>query len=118
MLTKKEEAFIKYWSENRELQKKSFTAFLKGFSSGLIIGIGILLLISVGWYQRANMVANTMLNPFILLLVILILSVFMAFFYKNYRWEMNDQQYLELLAKKKKQKEDINMQQDQPENGQ
>jgi len=26
----------------------------------------------------------------------------MGFIYQNYRWEMNEQQYLELLSKKKK----------------
>jgi uncharacterized protein YacL len=118
MLSQKEEAFIAYWSENRTGQKKSFPQYLKGFSIGLTIGIGIILVISIGWYQRANMEANSSLNPFILILIILIISVFMAFLYKNYQWEMKEQQYLELLAKKKKLEKAILKQQEDKENSQ
>ncbi|MDE3235551.1 MAG: hypothetical protein KGO81_06310 [Bacteroidota bacterium] len=103
MLTEQEESFIKYWAANREYEKKSFKQFLKGLSSGISIGIGIVLVIIAGWYERANMEANTQMNPFILLLVIAIISVFMAYFYRNYQWEMKEQRYLELLARKRKQ---------------
>lgn len=83
-------------------QKKNLKQFLKGLSSGLIIGIAIILLLVTGWYQRANMEANSKLSPVILFLTIAILSVFMGFLYQNYRWEMNEQQWLELISKKKK----------------
>jgi len=102
MLTEQEETFILFWAEKRIQQKKNFKQFLKGLSSGLSIGIGIILLLVTGWYQRANMEANSKLSPIILFLTIAILSVFMGFIYQNYRWEMNEQQYLELLSKKKK----------------
>jgi len=102
MLSEKEESFLAYWAKNREPQKKSFRAFLKGMSVGITIGIGIIVTVSIGWYQRANMEANSSLNPIFLLLIILIISVGMAFIYRNYQWEMKEQQYLELIAKKKK----------------
>lgn len=102
MLTEKEEAFILFWGEKRMQQKKNLKQFLKGLSSGLIIGIAIILLLVTGWYQRANMEANSKLSPVILFLTIAILSVFMGFLYQNYRWEMNEQQWLELISKKKK----------------
>ncbi len=102
MLTEKEEAFILFWGEKRMQQKKNLKQFLKGLSSGLIIGTAIILLLVTGWYQRANMEANSKLSPVILFLTIAILSVFMGFLYQNYRWEMNEQQWLELLSKKKK----------------
>ena len=102
MLTEQEEAFILFWEEKRMQQKKNLKQFLKGLSSGLIIGTAIILLLVTGWYQRANMEANSKLSPVILFLTIAILSVFMGFLYQNYRWEMNEQQWLELLSKKKK----------------
>ena len=102
MLSEREEEFISYWDANRLKQKKSFRQFAKGLSSGLSIGIGIVLVVAVGWYQRANMEANSKLNPVVFLLILLIIAIFMAFFYRNYQWEMKEQQYLELLAKKKK----------------
>ncbi|MBS1626955.1 MAG: hypothetical protein JSR09_07670 [Bacteroidetes bacterium] len=103
MLTEKEEAFIAYWQKEREHEKKSLMQFIKGLSRGLLIGIGIILLLAIGWYQRANMVANTQLNPFLFLFIIIIIAVFIAYFYRQYRWEQYEQQYLELMAKKKKQ---------------
>ncbi len=102
MLSEKEERFIQYWTENREAQKKSFGQFVKGLSTGLIICIGIILTITIGWYERANMEANSNLNPILLIIIIIIIAVFMAFIYRNYHWEMKEQQYLELLDKKKK----------------
>lgn len=118
MLSKKEESFIQYWSENRLQQKKSFNQFLKGLSFGLTIGSGIILTIAIGWYQRANIEANSSLNPIVLLLIIIIISIFMAFLYKNHQWEMKEQQYLELLAKKKKLETLVSKQQYNKENGQ
>ena len=118
MLSEKEETFIKYWSENRLEQKKSFRQFIKGMSLGITIGIGIIITISVGWYQRANMEANSSLNPFVLLFIILIISVGMAFLYKNHQWEMKEQQYLEFLAKKKKAEIALLKQQENKENSQ
>ena len=102
MLTEKEEQFIQYWSKQRSLPKKDFKEFVKGLSSGLLIGIGIILLLITGWYQRANMDANSKSSPVIIIVVLLIIAVFMGFLYQNYRWEANEQQYLELLNKKKK----------------
>jgi hypothetical protein len=102
MLTEEEEKFLAYWAINGAQQKTGFRALLKGFSSGISIGAGIILLIAAGWYERADMEAHSKLNPFLLLLIILIIAVFMAFLYRNYRWEMNQQHYLELLAKKRK----------------
>ena len=102
MLTEEEEKFIAYWSANGEKQKTSVRTLLKGFSSGISLGAGIILLIAAGWYERADMEAHTKLNPFFLLLIILIISIVIAFLYRNYRWEMNQQHYLELLSKKRK----------------
>ena len=106
MLSEKEETFISYWQTNRQLQKQSVKAFFKGFSRGLLIGIGIVLLVSMGWYQRANMEATTQFNPFLFLFIIIIIAVFVAYFYRQYQWEQKEQQYLELIAKKKKQQTD------------
>ncbi len=113
MLTQQEEQFFIYWSEKRKLPKTDFKEFLKGLSTGLMIGIAIVLLLITGWYQRANMDANSKSSPFIIVIILVIIAVFMGFLYQNYRWEMNEQQYLELLNKKKKaEKENPQMQAD------
>jgi hypothetical protein len=40
-----------------------------------------------------------MMNPFVFLLAILCVSVFMAFLYRNYQWEMKEQRYLIIKAR-------------------
>lgn len=82
-------------------EQKSLKEFIKGLSKGLFIGIGIVLLLFIGWYERANMLANTQFNPFLFLLIIILIAVFIGFFYRQYQWEQKEQQYLELKAKEK-----------------
>ena len=102
MLTDKEEAFIKDWAVKREQPMLNIRQFLKGLSSGLVIGIGIILLLVTGWYERAVMEANSQFNPVLLLLIVVLIGIFMGYFYQQYRSEMNEQLYQELLHKKRK----------------
>jgi hypothetical protein len=98
MLRDENEVFLDFWTNNREKEKNSTRPFLVGLSAGFAIGIGVILVLESGWYTRANMVANSRLSSLVLLLAILILSFFMAFFYRKFRWEMQEQRYRELLA--------------------
>lgn len=104
MLNKQEEAFLVYWERNRDRNKKLFRQLLFGLPAGLLIGSGVLLSLDLNWYNRANMVANTQLNPVVLLIAILAIAVFTAIFYKKYQWDMREQRYKELLHKRNKQK--------------
>jgi membrane protein YdbS with pleckstrin-like domain len=102
MLSHENEAFLAFWAENREKEKTSRRPFLAGLSGGFAIGVAVILVLESGWYTRANMEANSRLSSVILLIAILIISFFLAFFYRKFRWEMQEQRYLELLAAKKK----------------
>lgn len=99
-MCKEDEAFVQYWAANREQEKKSVRPLLVGMSSGIAIGVLILISLSSGWYERANMVANTSFSTPVFLLAVLLFSLFMAIIYRKFRWEMKEQRYLELLAKK------------------
>ena len=99
MLTEKELAFIGYWKLNRDKHQKSFKQFLKGLYRGLAICAAILAVLFGGWYTRANMEASTKLSASIMTFAFFAIAIFMAWIYQNYQWEMNEQQYLELLAK-------------------
>ncbi|HMZ46513.1 MAG TPA: hypothetical protein PLU36_06890 [Chitinophagaceae bacterium] len=105
MLEKREEDFITFWEKNRLIQKKNTKQFILGLTFGLFIGLSTLMLIFSGWYQRATMVATTRLNPFVFIVIIVIIAVFMAYLNRKFKWERHEQQYLELLAKKQKLKE-------------
>lgn len=100
MLTPDEEKFLSWWPENGGLQKTSARPLIAGFSAGLVLGISIVVMLASGWDKRATMVANSQLSSIVLVLAIVIISVVMAFLYRKFRWEMQEQRYLELKAKK------------------
>jgi len=102
MLSSSDEIFLAYWSQNGEKQKTSTRPFLIGLSAGFALGISLILVLSTGWYERANMEANSRLSSIVFLLAILLISFFMAFFYRKFRWEMQEQRYLELVSRKNK----------------
>jgi len=102
MLSKENEAFLAWWGQNREREKTSVKPFLVGLSAGFSIGIGVILILESGWYERASMVANSRLSSVVFVLAIMIVSVFMAFFYRKFRWEMQEQRYQELFILKNK----------------
>src|SRR5574337_865717 len=104
MLTKQEEKFVEYWQKNRDREKKVLRQLFIGLPAGLLIAGGVILSLDLDWYERANMVANASLNPYILLLAIIGIVVLMAIFYKRYQWDMKEQRYRELLFKKEKEK--------------
>jgi hypothetical protein len=106
MLSVEEEAFIEYWKANREKQKRTFRQFLLGIPLALLFVIPIVINFFSGWYKRAAMMANTSdFNPGVLLLALVIIVVFIAIFSRKFRWEQNEQRYIELLARKHKQEE-------------
>ena len=102
MLSSENETFLVYWSKNREKEKTSLRPFLVGLSAGFSIGIAVIVVLESGWYERANMVANSQFSYLVFLLAIALISVFIAFIYRKFRWEMQEQRWLELLAAKKK----------------
>ncbi|WP_037352261.1 hypothetical protein [Sediminibacterium salmoneum] len=97
-----DETFFAFWQENSEKEKSSRKAFMLGLSSGFAIGVVVITVILSGWYQRATMEANSKMSAFVLFMAILGLSVFIAFVYRKFKWEMNDQRYQEIAAKKRK----------------
>ncbi len=97
-----DEEFLLFWSKNSKKQKSSTRAFLLGLSSGIAIGVLVIIVIFSGWYQRATMVANSKMSITVLFLAITGISIFLAFIYQKFRWEMQDQRYQEIMAKKNK----------------
>lgn len=102
MLTKQEEDYIAYWAKQRDTYRQSFVQFVKGMSVGLGICAAIIVAVITGWFERANMVANSKMSTIVFALALLIITVFMAWLYRNFQWESKEQQYLELLAKRER----------------
>jgi hypothetical protein len=106
MLSKEEEAFIEYWKANRDKQKRTFRQFLLGIPVALLFVVPIALNFFSGWYKRAVMISNgAEFNPGILLLALLLIVVFIAIFSRKFKWDQCEQRYIELLARKERQKE-------------
>ena len=118
MLTEEEENFLIYWHKNREKETSLFRQLFVGLPLGLSIGAGILLNFVSGWYTRATMVANGQSTPLVLILAVILIIIFCSFFYKRFRWDMNEQRYLELTYKKEMENSSNPVQQDSTINSQ
>lgn len=102
MLSQEEEKFLTDWEARREKEKKWLRQLIIGLPVGLLIGAAIVFSLISGWYTRADMVANSEMNPFVFLFAILAISCFTALFFKRSKWEQNEQLYQELKIKKEK----------------
>jgi high-affinity Fe2+/Pb2+ permease len=103
-MLEKEEAFLAHWSAHREAERKSIKPLLMGLSGGILVGLAVWIMLYSGWYARATMQAGGKLNFSLLFVAIALFSGFGGYFYRQYRWEMREQQYQELLAKKQRSK--------------
>lgn len=104
-LNEQETKFMTYWEHNRLKEKKVLNQLLVGLPLGILFGLPVLINLFLGWYKRAGMVANTQLNPIVLITAIVMIIVFIAIFSRRHKWEMKEQYYRELLARKEASKE-------------
>jgi membrane protein YdbS with pleckstrin-like domain len=69
---------------------------------GLVFAVPIIINLSAGWYKRADMwsrahVSNS--GTTVIVIAVLLIAVFVAIFYRRHKWDMYEQQYLEIKAK-------------------
>jgi len=103
MLTPDEEKFIEYWEANRLSRKKVLKQLYVGLPFAALLVIAIVVNFLSGWYKRADMVIRS--NSSLVLVVVIAgiaIVVFTTVFSVRHKWEMNEQLYRELLAKKAK----------------
>lgn len=101
MLTKEEKDFIEYWEKNRERKKSVWHYLSAGLPMAAVMVAAILINIFSDWFKGASRVFNTNSNHFLMVLIASILIVmFMVFFSSRHKWEINEQYFRELLAKK------------------
>jgi uncharacterized membrane protein len=104
MLTTEEQKFIDYWEANRGKQKKLFYQLLIGLPVGLLFAVPILVNFFMGrfWYKRADSVGVSQFNPMVLVIAVVLIAVFIGVFNKKFKWDQNEQFYLELKAREKR----------------
>lgn len=104
MYSEHEKHFMIWWEENRLKEKRVFKQWLMGIPVGLLFAIPILINFFSGWFKRADMdlnsqISNHEFSPMVLIIAMLLIVSFIAIFSKKYKWEMNEQRYLELKAR-------------------
>src|SRR5882672_5680970 len=102
MLNEEEQRFVKYWEENRMRKKKVFLALGMGLPLGVILVAAIFLNFFSGWFKLADMTLNSEQPSLIwvLLIAALLIVAFIATFSARHKWDLNEQYYRELLARK------------------
>lgn len=102
MLTPEQEIFLHYWEANREKEGKLLRQARAGLPIGLSVGAGILICVFSGWYTRAMMELTTEVSPVLLIMAVLVIAIMFSVFSQKQKWDRNEQTYLELLAKIKR----------------
>jgi len=101
MLTQNEKDFVDYWEHNRIRKRKVLKQLYVGLPLGVLIVAAIFANFFSGWDKRAQMIINT--DPSLILVVIiasLLIVVFIAIFSVRHNWDLNEQRYKELLARR------------------
>ena len=102
MVSKEDQKFLDFWSENREKRGRLSYQLSFGFPIGLLFAVPILVNFLLGrfWYKRADAVGASQFNPLVLDLAVLLIASFAGVIYKKFQWERNEERYLELTRKK------------------
>ncbi len=111
MLTDEEKEFIGYWEANRLSRKRFPRQLAIGLPVGVLLVAAIFISFFSGWHRQADIEIRSQAQSqpdyatIILVLVVaaLLIVVFTAVFSARHKWDMNEQRYRELLAKKEQQ---------------
>jgi hypothetical protein len=102
-LSREEEGFIEYWEQNRIRKKRVFRQLGLGLPLGVMLVVAIFVNFFSGWYKRADMELHSGGQSsliLVLLIAALLIVAFVVIFSVRHKWEMNEQYYKELLARK------------------
>ena len=106
MINEREEQFIQYWEQNRDLLKRPASKLMRGIPVAILFVLPILIVIiavyifNPDWYTKvAPMYSGTFTAIFVALFICIL---FIAYFRMQFKWESNEQMYHELLQKKKR----------------
>jgi uncharacterized membrane protein YhaH (DUF805 family) len=108
MYTEEEKQFMEYWEANRLRRKRFWKQLAIGLPLGVVLVMSIFLSFLSGWHSQADVELRSQARSrpdsasIILVLVVaaLIIVVFTAVFSAKHRWDMYEQRYKELIARK------------------
>jgi hypothetical protein len=122
MLSEKDKKFILYWEEVRQKESSFKHKFLAGLPVAFMFGLPVLLFLGAvkiffpSWFTTAahkqtDIIVPGMTEKFMKLsagdiittfIAVIIIVLFFSYFRMSYKWEMNEQLYIELKNKEKK----------------
>ena len=104
-MTEAEKDFMNWWEANRLKEKKLLKQMLIGLPIGVSFGFPILLSVMFrGWYTRMPYISGTELT--VIMIGVLLIVVFYAIFRMYFRWDMQEQDYLQLKEKERREAAD------------
>jgi membrane protein YdbS with pleckstrin-like domain len=101
MISPEEEKFYLQWEKERVKPNYKRRPFLRGLSIGLCLGILVLILNKLGWYVRANMIANSRGNEIWIIIAIISISVVFAWLYQQFTTEMKNDHFYSKINQKR-----------------
>lgn len=108
MLSEKEKEFVDYWKSVRVRESSFARKLLSGLPVAAVFGLPIILFVVViylffpDWYYK---ISGTSAGTFMtMVFAVVVIILFFSFFRKQFKWEMNEQLYNELLKKNQKAK--------------
>ncbi len=106
MISEKDIQFLRYWERVRDRENTFTSKIARGLPMAFIFGFPIILsivsvrLFAPDWYMK---ISQTSPGTFITIIIaMLIIVLFYAYFRMQYKWEMNEQLYQELRIKENK----------------
>lgn len=102
MVTPEEQQFMTWWEENRLRKKKIRRQLSVGLPLGVAFAAAILVNVYSEWNPAGSFLKHNGQRMVVLLIAVLLIVIFIVIFSAWHKWDMNEQQYKELLGKKDK----------------
>jgi len=104
MLSEEDKGFIEYWELNRLRRKKVWKQLSVGLPLGVVFVISIFINLLSRWHKEADLALQKEQSSLIIVLIgaCLLIVIFIVIFSARHRWDMDEQHYKELMAKKDK----------------
>ncbi len=94
---------MQYWEQQRGLQSTFMSKLLRGLPMALLFALPVILSVLVVWIFFPDWYAKISKNSSgafaTVVVAMMVIVVFYAWFRMHYKWEMNEQIYHELKAK-------------------
>lgn len=103
ILTEEESKFLAYWETNRTRKKSLIWKLAAGLPLGVAMVVAIMANVFAGWFKGASAVIKVDTRLLLVILAAVVgIVVFIVVFSSRHQWDMNEQRYRELQAKRSK----------------